>query len=179
MATRRAKNRRVAPSRLNLIMGLVVASVVLLIAGFIVMNRMQSANLPGETFADQGNTHIADTVTAHPEYNSNPPTSGWHVGNIAAWGSYDYVVPDEMLLHNMEDGSVILWYEMGTHEENRANIERLEAVAQGYRRTVVAPREDLETPYTLTAWQRKQNFEEVDEAGMRAFLEAYEGIDNH
>lgn len=178
MATRQAK-RNPANNRLNLIMGLITAGVVLLIAGFIVMNRVQSANLPGERFADQGNTHIADTSTDHPAYNSNPPTSGWHIGNITSWGSYDYVVPDEVLLHNMEDGGVILWYQMGAHEENLANIERLEEVAQGYRRTVIAPRQDLETPYALTAWQRKQNFEAVNETEMRAFLEAHEGIDNH
>ena len=178
MATRQA-NRKSANNRLNLIMGLVTAGVVLLIVGFIVMNRTQSANLPGERFADQGNAHIADTTTAHPDYNSNPPTSGWHVGYLGNWGSYDYVVPDEVLLHNMEDGGVVLWYKMGTHEENRANIERLEEVSQGYRRTVIAPRQDLETPYALTAWQRKQNFEAVNETEMRAFLEAYEGIDNH
>ena len=179
MATKQAKRRNSSNNRLNLVMGVIVAGIVLLIAGFIVMNRVQAANLPGEKFADQGNTHIADTATPHPEYNSNPPTSGWHVGNIASWGSYDYEVPDEVLLHNMEDGGVILWYKIGTHEENQANIERLEEVAQGYRRTVIAPREDLETPYALTAWQRKQTFEEVDVEEMRAFLEAYEGIDNH
>ncbi len=178
MATRQAK-RNPANNYLNLIMGIVVTLIVALIVIFIVTNRMQSASLPGERFADQGNTHIADTSTSHPAYNSNPPTSGWHVGYLADWGSYDYVVPDEVLLHNMEDGGVVLWYKMGTHEENLANIERLEEVARGYRRTVIAPRQDLETPYALTAWQRKQNFEAVNETEMRAFLEAFEGIDNH
>ena len=180
MATKRAKQRKsTSRNKLNLILGLIVVGLVLIIAVPIIVNRVQSANLPGERFGDQGNTHIADTATAHPEYNSNPPTSGWHVGNIANWGSHDYEVPDERLLHNMEDGGVILWYKLGTQEENRASIQRLEEVSQGYRRTVIAPRQDLETPYALTAWQRKQSFAEVDEAGMRAFLEAYEGIDNH
>ena len=155
--------------------------IVLLIVGFTVMNRVQSADLPGERFADQGNTHIAETSADHPAYNSNPPTSGWHVGYLADWGGYDYVMPDEVLLHSMEDGGVILWYQLGTHVEveNRANIARLEKVVQGYRRAIIAPRQNLETPYALTAWQRKQNFEEVDETEMRAFLKAYEGIDYH
>ena len=176
MAVRRTKEHKAFNGRR---LNLTVVGLALLIAIPVVMNRMQSANFPGERFADQGNTHIANTSNPHPAYNSNPPTSGWHVSYLANWGSYDYIVPDEVLLHNMEDGGVILWYRIDTQEENRANIAKLEEVAQGYRRTVIAPRQDSETPYTLTAWQRKQSFAEVDEAGMRAFLEAYEGIDHH
>src|SRR5690606_14137792 len=70
----------------------------------------QRSSLPGEAFGSQGNWHIADVGAAHSEYNSDPPTSDWHVGSIASWGAYDYVVPDELLLHNMEDGGVVLWY---------------------------------------------------------------------
>lgn len=153
-------------------------AVVLLIAVPIIVNALNARNLPGEAFRSQGNTHISEGA-AHPEYNSDPPTSGWHTPNLTSWGSYDYLVPDEPLVHNMEDGGVILWYAYGTPEENEENIQKLEEVASGYRRVIIAPREGMETPYTLTAWTRLQRFDSIDEAGMRAFLEAYEGIDHH
>ncbi len=44
---------------------------------------------------------------------------------------------------------------------------------------LIAPCEDLGAAYALTAWQRRQTFEAFDEEGMRAFLEAFEGIDHY
>ena len=136
------------------------------------------SNLPGESFPSQGNIHIK-LGADHPAYNSDPPTSGWHTPELNSWGSFDFVVPDERLLHNMEDGGVILWYAFGTEEENRAHIERLTEVARGYQRVVIVPRENMPTTYAMTAWQRLQRFDAIEEEGMRAFLEAYEGIDHH
>ena len=180
MATQtKPKARRTNRKRGNLTTWLIGAGILLLIAVPIIINVTRRSNLPGEGFSSQGNVHIGSVSADHPEYNSDPPTSGWHVGNIASWGSYDYVVPDELLLHNLEDGGVILYYPFGSPEENSTEIERLEAVASDFRRTVIAPREDLDSGYVLTAWQRLQRFDTVDEAGMTAFIDAFEGIDNH
>lgn len=158
---------------------LVGAGVLLLIAVPLAFNLSRRAGLPGEGFANQGNTHIETVATDHPDYNSSPPTSGWHTGSLANWGSYDYVVPDELLLHNMEDGGVVLYYPLGTPEENAAELERLDAVTRGSRKAVVAPREDLGSGYVLAAWQRLQRFDALDEVAMVAFVKAFEGIDHH
>lgn len=151
----------------------------LLVVGLAVaLPMLREAGKPGERFRSQGNAHIGEGA-ALPNYNSDPPTSGPHYPNITGWGSYDEVLPDPLLVHNLEDGGVILWYRLGTPEENEANIAALEQVARGYRRVVIAPRENLSSPYVLTAWTRLQRFDEIDETGMRAFLEAYEGLDHH
>ena len=173
--TSRAKARR---KNRNLPTLLIVGAVVLLLGGLVVYRIVQSVGLPGERFASQGNTHIS-LDDAHPPYNSNPPTSGWHTPDLAGWGAYGTVVPDERLVHNMEDGGVIVWYRAGTPEENDANIDALQQVVRGYPRHVIAPREDMPSPYALTAWQRLQRFDEIDVEGMRAFLDAYHGIDHH
>ena len=166
-----------ASNRLTLwLVGLGLVSIVAVLAAVSMSRRTV---LPGESFASQGAEHITEINVAHPAYNSTPPTSGWHVGRLANWGSYDFVIPDELVLHNMEDGGVILWYPYGAPDENAAHIEQLEAVGRGFERVIIAPREDLETTYALTAWQRRQTFETFDEEGMRAFLEAFEGIDHH
>ncbi len=134
--------------------------------------------MPGEGFASQGNSHIR-LGQSHPPYNSVPGTSGWHTGDLMPWQSYDYVIPEERVIHNMEDGGVILWYQAGTPEENQQHIEALEQVARGYSKVIIAPFENLPSTYTLTAWQRLQRFDEIDEEGMRKFLESFEGIDHH
>lgn len=172
----RGRGRRRRNSNLNWILG--ISAVVAIIALPIVVNAVRRANLPGEGFSSQGNIHIA-LGTAHAPYNSNPPTSGWHPSNIANWGSYDELVPEELLVHNMEDGGVILWYQNGTPEENEEHITALEEVARGYRRVVIAPREEMPTTYAFTAWQRLQRFDEIDREAMREFVDALEGIDHH
>ena len=148
------------------------AVVVLAIVGvFVSLGR--DPDLPGERFASQGQEHLADDEAALTAYNSNPPTSGPHSANVAPWGNYDYTVRDEYLIHNLEDGGVVLWYPMGTLEENEAFIERLEEVARPYEKIVIAPRNDLEATYALSAWQYLDKFNEFDADRITEFLEAF------
>lgn len=183
MANKRASprtrsHRQAKKQRANLITWGVVAGIALLVALPIIVNAVRSANLPGEHVPNQGHTHIPEGSPT-PTYNSNPPTSGPHYAGLARPGSYDYALPDPLLVHNMEDGYVILWYRMGDDEHNQARIRELEAASQGYRRVVIVPRENLDTEYALTAWTRIDAFDEYDPGRIRAFLEAFEGIDNH
>lgn len=177
----RSKRKRATQrgSRLPWILGGV--GVLALIAVPITINVVRSANLPGEKFPSQGNRHIA-VGTNVPEYNSDPPTSGPHTSDLASWGTYgpDEDVHEQRLIHNMEDGGVILWYEPSDDpEETEDRISVLEQASRGYRHVVIAPRPDMPTPYTLTAWQRLQRFETGDVEAMRTFVEAYEGTDHH
>jgi hypothetical protein len=151
----------------------------LLVAVQVGVNLVREAGLPGERFPSQGNVHVALGATT-PAYNSDPPTSGWHTADLAPWGSHLEPLPDQRVVHNLEDGGVALWYANGTPEENRARVAELEAVVAGrYARVVIAPRDGMPTPYALTAWRRLQRFEAVDEAAMRAFIAAYHGTDHH
>jgi hypothetical protein len=151
---------------------------VLVLAGIIGFNIYREGQKPGEKFPDQGNIHL-DLGKDHPTYNSDPPTSGWHTGDLAAWGSYDYIVPDERFIHNLEDGGVIIWYPFGTPEENQKYIDALEPIAKGYRHVVIAPRENMPTTYAMTAWTRLQRFDAIDEKAMKLFIDTYHGIDHH
>lgn len=165
---------------------LIGAGIVALIVVPVIFNVVRSSTLPGESFSSQGNTHI-QLGDEHPEYNSNPPTSGWHTGDLAGWGSYDYIVPDERLIHNMEDGGVILWYPFGSAEENEEHITALEEAVEAaedeigasLRHVVIAPREGMDAAYTMTAWTRKQELEAFDQDAITTFLKSFEGIDHH
>jgi hypothetical protein len=157
-----------------------VAGVLLLVGIPVGVNAYQEAQLPGERFRSQGNVHVQLGANT-PAYNSEPPTSGWHTPHLASWGTHLERPPaDQELVHNMEDGGVILWYRAGTREENLERAAALEeVVGSRWPRTVIVPREALETPFVLTAWTRLQRFDELDVAGKRAFLEAFHGIDHH
>ena len=177
MTTKKVKAAK-RPGAIKLMPWLIGVGIVALIAVPTVINTSQRTSLPGEVFPSQGNTHIVDGDTS-ADYNSSPPTSGPHWETMANWGSYDFVVPDQVLLHNLEDGGVILWYALGSREENQTHIRQLEEVASGFERVIIAPREDLEASFVATAWERMQLFSNVDQAAMRAFIEAFEGVDHH
>ncbi|MDA0700507.1 MAG: DUF3105 domain-containing protein [bacterium] len=156
-----------------------IGGLIVLVAIQIGVNLVRDANLPGERFPNQGNVHVA-LGTATPAYNSDPPTSGWHTAELAPWGSHLEAPHEQRLLHNMEDGGVVLWYAHGTPAENQAHVDALEAVVAGrYARIVIAPRDGMPTTYALTAWRRLQRFDAIDEPSMRAFIAAYHGTDNH
>ena len=177
----RSKRRRTGKkgSRLPWIVG--IAGVIALISLPIAINVVQEANLPGERFPSQGNRHIT-LGTAIPPYNTDPPTSGPHTPGLASWGTYlpGDTVHDERLVHNMEDGGVILWYRPGDDEdETLRRVSALEEVSRNYRRIVIVPRPEMETRYAFTAWQRMQRFDDIEPEPMRAFIDAFEGLDHH
>ena len=179
--TQRSKRRRATnrPSRAPWILGAIGIAALIVVP--IVIEAVRAAGLPGERLASQGNRHVALGADV-PPYNSDPPTSGPHTSDVAPWGSYGpgEAPHDQRLLHNMEDGGVVLWYRPADDPSaTDARIAALEEIAGGYRRIVIAPRPDMPTDFALTAWQRLQRFDAIDEDAMRTFVEAYEGIDHH
>jgi hypothetical protein len=126
-----------------------------------------------------GNEHIESIGTKHREYNTKPPTSGPHIGSIAPWGISKEAVPDEMQVHNLEDGGVMIQY----HPEkvSEEEINKLESIVRSSSRThlIVAPYSNMESKIALTAWNRLLPLEIVEEEKIKEFIVAYEGIDHH
>jgi len=65
--------------------------------------------LPGEIVPDAGRDHVTDIYGV--VYTSNPPTSGTHFPVWAKPGVYDRFISDGYLIHSMEHGYVIIWYD--------------------------------------------------------------------
>ena len=65
---------------------------------------------PGTAVPTQGAQHIS-VGAVHAPYNSNPPTSGPHYAQPAAWGVYGSELLDEQVIHNLEHGGVWISYD--------------------------------------------------------------------
>ena len=147
-----------------------------------------------QTYALQGNMHIANGQTSPVPYNSVPPTSGPHFPNIVAWQVYTEPFRYEQLVHNLEDSGVILYYQCESACPEL--VEQLQAIAQPYmdagRHVVVAPNDptltlgdgskphaDMGAPIALVAWRKMLKLEQVDAQKIGQFIEAFEGIDHH
>lgn len=134
---------------------------------------------------DLGGGHIpsvAETLaTTVPGelYPDRPATSGPHVGQVAAGGFYDEPVDERLLVHNLEHGYVVLWYDdaAGTADALRAWVDG--EVASGRPKVVAAPAYDDELlgggGVALTAWFQRQACEAFDPAVASAFVGAHHG----
>jgi hypothetical protein len=186
-----AKRRR----QQNLLLYGGAAFFVLLIALVVYLNIRASQPVAGEEiFTSQGNVHIDMGSPSPIAYNSTPPSSGPHYGNLAAWNIYSEPQRYELLNHNLEDGGVIVYYQCpdGCPE----TVDQLAAIVEPYlragRHVVMAPNDptwtigssqplhqDMGTKIAVVAWTRVLKLDEVDEASIRSFIDRYEGIDHH
>ena len=147
-----------------------------------------------ESWPTQGNTHIPQGSASPIEYNTTPPTSGPHYPGLAPWDIYDEPVRYEQVVHNMEDGGVIVYYqcEEGCPELQEQLAEIVQPYVSSGRHVLMMPNDpswtafgsqsvhkDMGARIALTAWQRLDKFDEFDAARIRAFIERYEGIDHH
>jgi hypothetical protein len=133
--------------------------------------------LPGEFLPSLGNDHIDSPESPHIPYNSDPPTSGPHLGYIAPWGIHTRPIPRELQLHNLEDGGVAVNYKPECADRV---MEPLKAIVSRYKdHVVLAPYPGLERCIVLTAWTRIDRLDDVDERRVVRFIDAYRGIDHH
>lgn len=156
---------------------MVVSSVVLW--GLFGLYKLATRPLPGTPVADLGNEHIPSAQTPHSAYNSKPPTSGSHLDPKARWGIHDQQISDELQLHNLEDGGVVISYDCDG-EDCTVLVEQLKQIASKYKdRVILAPYAGLDTRITLTAWNRIDAFDEFDEKRVTSFISTFRGIDHH
>lgn len=124
------------------------------------------------------NPHIP--VDSDPgQYNSDPPTSGPHYAEEARAGFFEnnnYQFPAGYLVHNLEHGYVIFWYNCNLLDESgctdlKAQIKTTMDDLGGIK-LVAYPWHSLEVPLAMTSWGRLQRFEKFDSEQARAFYRA-------
>ena len=122
----------------------------------------------GQSFPNQGQDHIA-VGALHADYNSNPPTSGPHYADPAAWGVYEKELPDEQLVHNLEHGGIWISYS-SVDVDTKIKIE---AFAKAYpNKMIVTPRAKDTTKIALASWTRLLTLDQFDEERIVAFIKA-------
>lgn len=153
---------------------IIIVTAAVLVLGLLIYNAARPH--PGLAQPDLGNEHIAYPETG--TYNTSPPTSGPHYTTLAAWGIHTEPIPNELQVHNLEDGGVLVQYNCPDGCPDL--IEQLSSVVARYDELVIlAPYPDMENRIALTAWSRIDTFETFDERRIVRFIETYRGIDHH
>jgi len=134
--------------------------------------------LEGQEFHEAGSReHVSPG--ADIEFNSDPPSGGPHYDATAAAGFYEETPPLGEIVHTLEHGAVVDYYdpERLTDDARRS----LRAWAANYTGTwssflaVPTPVETPDSPHVLAAWEYLLRLDEYDVEVVRAFVAEHIG----
>ena len=172
---RRARQRREQMRNYAIWGGL--GLVLLIVIGYMIWRGVRPA--AGEAIPVMVSSPHIPKDTDPGEYNSDPPTSGLHYAEEAEAGFYDantYTYPAGYLVHNLEHGYIIFWYncELVSEAECSDLKKQIQTVMNdlGGTKLIAYPWPTLDVPVALTSWGRLQKFETLDTAQAKAFYTA-------
>ncbi len=179
------ERKRAADRRRMLVISVAVVGMLVLGIGWILL----APGPPWIAFDSIGNDHIEAISDPHVAYNSSPPSSGPHLGNLVGWQEHLEQIPPEAYVHNLEDGGVALTYNCPEGCDGVTGI--LRSVLADYQNdnVLMFPYDDVVDPDGVArtgaavAWGRVFYFDDFSdpetEKDLRAFIDSFEGINNH
>ena len=107
-------------------------------------------------------------------YNTVPPTSGRHWDAWSDCGFYNYPLPDELLVHNLEHGNIIISYNLDSDDEIEALRQAVEAIPFAAEFAIVRRYDRIpEGMVALTTWGVLDRMMGVDPDRIAGFIEKY------
>ena len=157
-----------------LIFGAVVLLLVLLFAG----GGSPNTGRIGTPQIDDGGVHIAEGI-AGSGYHSVPATSGQHWSSATApgpWGVYSTAQPQERLIHNLEHGGIVIWYQpsqldadgiasLTSYVQQQVTTERFKVILTPWGGA------DFGHPIAVTSWGWLLYLDSTDTDQVRAFVD--------
>lgn len=174
--------------RLLAIGGVLLIGVVIIIL-VVVMGGTPNPN-DGATQPNDGQTHIADGSTCRSTdapaecgadpYSSLPATSGPHWNTPAAWGAYSTAQNESQVIHNLEHGGIVIWYDPEALDD--AQVAELSSYVEGQVAAGISGRfkfivspwggaEDLGSPVVVTAWRHILALDAFNMSTIRAYAD--------
>lgn len=130
-----------------------------------------------EQFPSQGNQHVDQGTQI--DYERVPPLSGPHYTSTTDAGFYEQTPPLGELVHTLEHGAVIIYYDPAeTTDAANESLRQFASEHTGTWRSVVAvpnPNDDPEATYVVTAWEHRLYMNDYDARTVHAFLSEYLG----
>ena len=156
-------------------LGLLSAALVL---GIAYLASRAPGGLLGEAVVVSGAEHVAEGSDPGP-YASNPPAGGRHYASELEAGFYEendpaagLPYPEGPLVHNLEHGYVIFWYNCAAYTGDCAELKQtIRAVMDkaGNTKLIAFPWTDMLVPLAMTSWGRILEFDQPDSDLMVAF----------
>jgi len=120
---------------------------------------------------------ILEPEESHPEYNTNPPTSGWHYDlgpEEIIWGRQDQSLDEETQVSYLKQGGVIIQY--NCPEGCPDIVEPLNTLINRYPENVIlAPQPSIESTIAITSWGYIDTIDGFDETRIESFIQKHAG----
>ena len=174
--TRRTLDWRVLTLGAILLLGAVILLLVLMFGGS--TNTDPGA---GARQQDAGRAHIPEGQQG-TGYTSVPATSGQHwssANSPGPWGVYTTAQPQEVMIHNMEHGGIVIWYQSSLDADGVAALTTFvqQQISQAQFKVILTPWSgvDFGHPIAVTAWDWLLYLDTPDLDKIRSFLNAHYG----
>jgi len=145
---------------------------ILIIAGGLLLTSKQDEHLKKPLLGKEvkvSGGHVPEGTQV--PYSTNPPVGGQHYDKTAPAGIYDKMLADGNLVHSLEHGAVILWY--NPKLVSKAQIKTLKEIFnQTSGKGIIAPRESMDAPVVLSSWGRILKLKTIDEKQIKAFFDS-------
>ena len=126
-----------------------------------------------QAYRVDGNDHTEETL----DYQLVPPVGGEHYPVPGTCGFYEPGTepPDEMLVHDLEHGSIWIAYDPDLDE---AQSTALSALVAQQAKVVATPLAGMESPLVVSAWGRQLPLDGVDDPRLVQFIDTYRNSEN-
>ncbi len=159
-----------------LVLGLAVLALIFLFGG----GGSSDGGSIGLRQVDDGRSHIQEGVAGGP-YHSIPATSGPHWSSADSpgpWGVYPTAQPQERMLHNMEHGGIVIWYEPSRLDAVGVTALRTwvqQQITTAQFKVILTPWSgpDFGHPVAVTAWDWLLYLDTTNTDSVRAFVDAH------
>ena len=120
-----------------------------------------------------GQDHLQGQLFPYP---TTPPYGGPHSGNLLPCGIYEDEQPFESIVHTMEHGAVVLYFQPDVFTtEEVAELRVLgSAILRDGKRFVLTPNRQISQPIALASWGRLLALDRVEEQTVLDFVAAFE-----
>ena len=152
----------------------------------------ETSGIESEPLPDHGDQALLQDVQQFPsegrghtdpgtqvDYGTDPPTSGTHYGDWADPGFYEETPEAGYLVHSLEHGYVVIYYDPAAlTPEAEASLRAFARNHQDRWAAVIVapnPNDDPESAYVYTAWRTMLRTDEYDAEEVRAFIAEYLG----
>lgn len=132
--------------------------------------RLQQFN---DALTTPGQPHVSGPVA----YPTTPPYGGPHDAVLVRCGVYREAQPFTGMVHTMEHGAVIWYYQPDLfNPEEVSALRRLASeLFNGGARLVLTPSRELRAPIVLASWGRLLALQQFEEETVRAYVAAFDG----
>lgn len=96
--------------------------------------------------------HVAD-LSKKIKYASNPPTSGAHYQVPAQDGAYDKAPDVKELVHELEHGRIVIWFQRSLPKQDRAGLKKL-FDEDSYQMVLTPDTTGMTSQVAASAWTR-------------------------